>query len=160
MESPKAPTSDGVAVIFSPNALWTTRSTQARCRQGPQTPAHGRGCGVGRTLGGGIGRGVGVGRIVAVGVAVGGGVAVAVAEGVGVGVPPPPSLAPGFQPSLGPGFKIPHCRIGGLRRRVGVEPEVIQRAKANRIGVLIGCKSFRLQVIEVVCWSTSQGVLL
>ena len=63
----------------------------------PQRFPHGRGCGVGRTLGGGIGRGVGVGRIVAVGVAVGGGVAVAVAEGVGVsvgvgvGVPPPPS---------------------------------------------------------------------
>ena len=62
---------------------------------------HGRGCGVGRTLGGGMGRGVGVGRIVAVGVAVGGGVAVAVGDGVvvglagglgvGVGVPPPPS---------------------------------------------------------------------
>ena len=65
----------------------------------------GRGCGVGRTLGGGFGRGVGVGRIVAVGVAVGvdvgvalgGGVTVAVgvgvglAGGVGVGVPPPPS---------------------------------------------------------------------
>jgi hypothetical protein len=59
----------------------------------------GRGCGVGRILGGGLGLGVGVGRIVAVGVAVGVGlglgggvtVAVAVALGVGVGVPPPPS---------------------------------------------------------------------
>ena len=61
--------------------------------QGPQTLAHGRGCGVGRTLGGGIGRGVGVGRIVAVGVAVAVAVGVGVAEGVGVGVgvPPPPS---------------------------------------------------------------------
>ena len=48
---------------------------------------HGRGCGVGRTLGGGIGRGVGVGRIVAVGVTVGvgGGVEVGVAVAVGVG---------------------------------------------------------------------------
>jgi len=69
---------------------------------------HGRGCGVGRCLGGGICRGVGVGRIVAVGVAVGVivgvdvGVAVAVGVtvgvtvgvgltgGVGVGVTPPP----------------------------------------------------------------------
>ena len=76
----------------------------------PRFP-QGRGCGVGRTLGGGFGRGVGVGRIVAVGVAVGvelgvglgGGVTVAVAVAVGVGVglaggvivgvgvPPPPS---------------------------------------------------------------------
>jgi hypothetical protein len=53
----------------------------------PQLP-HGRGCGVGRTLGGGFGRGVGVGRIVAVGVAVGLGVGegVGLAGGVGVGV--------------------------------------------------------------------------
>jgi hypothetical protein len=55
---------------------------------------HGRGCGVGRTLGGGFGLGVGVGLIVAVGVAVGValgvGVTVAVAVGVGVGLTPPP----------------------------------------------------------------------
>jgi hypothetical protein len=49
---------------------------------------HGRGCGVGRSLRGGMGLGVGVGRIVAVGVAVGLGVAegVGLAGGVGVGV--------------------------------------------------------------------------
>lgn len=41
---------------------------------------HGRGCGVGRSLGPGAGRGVGVGRIVAVGEGV----------GVGVGVDTPP----------------------------------------------------------------------
>jgi hypothetical protein len=56
----------------------------------PHSP-HGRGCGVGRCLWGGMGLGVGVGRIVAVGVAVGVGggvevgVAVAVAVAVGVG---------------------------------------------------------------------------
>jgi len=52
----------------------------------PHSP-HGRGCGVGRCLWGGMGLGVGVGRIVAVGVAVGvgGGVEVGVAVAVGVG---------------------------------------------------------------------------
>jgi hypothetical protein len=45
---------------------------------------HGRGCGVGRSLGPGAGRGVGVGRIVAVGEGVG----VALGDGVGVGVLP------------------------------------------------------------------------
>ena len=34
-------------------------------------------------------------------------------------------------------------RIGGLRRLIGIEPEVIQRAEANRVGVLILRKSFR-----------------
>ena len=47
---------------------------------------HGRGCGVGRSLRGGIGLGVGVGRIVAVGVAVGVGEGVGVTDGVGVTV--------------------------------------------------------------------------
>ena len=53
---------------------------------------HGRGWGVGRTLGGGLGLGVGVGRgvVVAVGVGVAVGLGVAVAVGVGVGVTPPP----------------------------------------------------------------------
>jgi hypothetical protein len=51
---------------------------------------HGRGWGVGRTLGGGLGLGVGVGRTVAVGVAVGVGVGVGLTVGVGVGVTPPP----------------------------------------------------------------------
>jgi hypothetical protein len=52
----------------------------------PHCP-HGRGCGVGRCLWGGMGLGVGVGRIVAVGVTVGvgGGVEVGVAVGVGGG---------------------------------------------------------------------------
>jgi hypothetical protein len=47
---------------------------------------HGRGCGVGRSLRGGMGLGVGVGRIVAVGVAVGVGVTVGVGVIVGVGL--------------------------------------------------------------------------
>ena len=35
-------------------------------------------------------------------------------------------------------------RIGVLRRLIGVEPEVIQRAVANRVGVLILRKRFRV----------------
>ena len=92
------------------------------------TGNQGRGCGVGRTLGGGFGRGVGVGRIVAVGVAVGvelgvglgGGVTVAVAVAVGVGVglaggvivgvgvPPPPSRGAWISTVIGdPVLKYP-----------------------------------------------------
>ena len=62
----------------------------------PDASPHGRGCGVGRTLGGGFGLGVGVGRgvVVALGVGVGVGVCVGVGVGltvgVGVGVTPPP----------------------------------------------------------------------
>ena len=39
-------------------------------------------------------------------------------------------------------FKVPHCRIGGLRRLICIEPEVIQCAKANCIGVLVCSKGF------------------
>ena len=35
------------------------------------------------------------------------------------------------------------CRIGRKRRLISIEPEVIQRAEANRVGVLIDRKSFR-----------------
>jgi hypothetical protein len=49
----------------------------------PDASPHGRGCGVGRTLGGGLGLGVGVGRGVAVGVGE------TIGVGVGVGVGPP-----------------------------------------------------------------------
>jgi hypothetical protein len=40
-------------------------------------------------------------------------------------------------------LKERYCRVGGLRRLVGIESEVIQCAVANRIGVLICGKSFR-----------------
>ena len=46
----------------------------------------GRGCGVGRSLDGGVPLGVGVGRGVVVGVAVGGGKSVGVGDGLGGGV--------------------------------------------------------------------------
>src|ERR1051325_2400765 len=39
-------------------------------------------------------------------------------------------------------FKEPHRGTDGLGRLIGVEPEVIQRAKANRVGGLILCECF------------------
>ena len=43
-----------------------------------------------------------------------------------------------------PVLKKSDCRIGGLRRLVGVKPEVVQCAPANRVRVLILCKRFRV----------------
>ena len=40
------------------------------------------------------------------------------------------------------GLKEPNCRVGSLWRLVGVEPEVIQRAEANGIGVCVLRDSF------------------
>ena len=39
-------------------------------------------------------------------------------------------------------LKVADCGIGALRRLIGVEPEIIQSAKANRVRVLILCKRF------------------
>ena len=39
-------------------------------------------------------------------------------------------------------FEVPDCRIGTLRRLIGIEPEIIQCAPANRVGVLVLCKRF------------------
>jgi len=41
-------------------------------------------------------------------------------------------------------LKETYCPIRGLRRLVCIKPKIIQRAPANRIGVLIGCKRFAL----------------
>ena len=35
-----------------------------------------------------------------------------------------------------------YCRVGSLRRLIGIKPEVIQCAKANRVSVLILRKGF------------------
>ena len=90
--------------------------------------------------------GVGVNVAVAVGVGVGLAVAVAVgvglAVGVGVGVPPP--IGPWIATIIGePVLKKPTVASVGLRRLIGIEPEIIQRAEANRVGVLILRKRFR-----------------
>jgi len=42
------------------------------------------------------------------------------------------------------GLKEAYCRVGDLRRLIGIEPEVIQRAPANRVGVLISREGFRV----------------
>ena len=42
------------------------------------------------------------------------------------------------------GLKEAYCRICGVWRLVRIKPEVIQRAEANRVGVLILRKSFRV----------------
>jgi hypothetical protein len=42
------------------------------------------------------------------------------------------------------GLKEAYCRIGGLRRLVGVEAEVILCAPANRVGVLISRRCSRV----------------
>src|SRR6476469_1804712 len=41
------------------------------------------------------------------------------------------------------GFKVAYRRVSWIGRLVGIEPEVIQRAKANRVRVLILSKGFR-----------------
>jgi hypothetical protein len=72
---------DGDTSHFPPRRAGSTKFIAGRY----QLP-HGRGCGVGRSLGIGFGRGVGVGRTVAVGVGVGVAVGVTVGVRVGVGV--------------------------------------------------------------------------
>src|SRR5215470_3661021 len=67
---------------FRCHRLRRSRSTFAIQRSTSRCP-YGRGCGVGRSLRGGMGLGVGVGRIVAVGVGVTVGVGVMVGVGVG-----------------------------------------------------------------------------
>jgi hypothetical protein len=42
-----------------------------------------------------------------------------------------------------PGFEKANGGIRGIWRLVGIKPEVIQRAEANRVGVLILRKGFR-----------------
>jgi hypothetical protein len=136
--------------------------------QRPQTP-HGRGCGVGRTLGGGLGRGVGVGRIVAVGVAVGvdvgvglgGGVTVAVAVGVGVGVPPPPWLGAWIETGSGPPVlkkkipaALPSGGVSASNQKLYVVPQRIALAFGFVANVSV------LHVTKKVSRLTSHGVLL
>ena len=41
------------------------------------------------------------------------------------------------------GLEIAYCRIGWIGRLIRIKPEVIQRAEANRVGILILSKSFR-----------------
>ena len=47
-------------------------------------------------------------------------------------------------------LKEAYCRSCGLRRLVGIEPEIIQCAPANRIRVLILCKGLVAHVNEFV----------
>jgi hypothetical protein len=65
------------------------------------------------------------------------------------------------------GLKEAYCRIGGLRRLVGVEAEVILCAPANRVGVLISRRRFRvpgdracvLGNIPMVCCYTLRPIM-
>ena len=109
----------------------------------------GRGLAVGWNLGVGVNRGValgvvlGVTVVVAVGVALGVVVGVAVAVAVGVGrwrADPRRCLDRNHHRRAC--LEVADCRIGTLRRLIGVEPEIIQCAPANRVGVLILCKGF------------------
>ena len=98
-----------LANAFPPNGA--AGSAKLRGRGSPHSP-HGRGCGVGRCLWGGMGLGVGVGRIVAVGVAVGVGWSGSCSwrwscvgvggggEGVAVGVASSRAREPGISPKL------------------------------------------------------------
>ena len=132
--------------------------------------SHGRGCGVGRTRGGGFGLGVGVGRGVGValgvGVTVGLGVAVGLAlgvgltVGVGVGVTTPP-LGAWISTVIGePVLKKPTVALtvwGGwleLKRKLYSVPQRIAFAFG------LAAKVSVLQVIELASWVTSHGVLL
>ncbi len=42
------------------------------------------------------------------------------------------------------GLKVAYRRVGWVGRLIGIKPEVVQRAEANRVGVLILRKSFRV----------------
>ena len=56
----------------------------------------------------------------------------------------PPPIGAWIATVIGdPVLKKPTVALAGLRRLIGVKPEVIQRAVANRVGVLILRKSFR-----------------
>jgi hypothetical protein len=53
------------------------------------------------------------------------------------------------------GLKVTYCCVHTLRRLVSVKPEIIQRAPANRIGVLILRKCFAVPCYRVTCLSNS-----
>ena len=78
-----------------------------------------------------------VGLGLAVAVAVGLGLAV----GVGLGVPLPIGRLDRNHHRRAC-LEVADCRTGTLRRLIGIEPEIIQRAAANRVGVLILRKRF------------------
>ena len=88
-----------------------------------------------------MGRGLAEGPVLGDGVGLGVAVGVAVAVGVGVGVDPPAGAwiaTSHWRPCL----EEAYCRVGSLRRLIGIKPEVIQCAKANRVSVLILRKGF------------------
>ena len=84
---------------------------------------------------------VGVAVVVGVGVDVAEAVGVAVAVGVGDGVGTPPG-AWMSNTNWRTGLKEAYGRVRRIWRLVGIKPEVIHCGKANRVGVLIGRKSF------------------
>src|SRR5213596_2131299 len=53
------------------------------------------------------------------------------------------------------GLKVTYCRVHTLRRLVSVKPEIIQRAPANRIGVLILRKCFAVPCYRATGLSNS-----
>ena len=73
-------------------------------------------------------------------------VAVAVAVGVGVGVATCRGLDCNHHRRTC--FEEPDRGIGSIRRLIGIEPEVIQCAPANRVRVLVLRKCFVFQVME------------
>ena len=93
---------------------------------------------------------IGVGRGVAVGVAV------AVGVGVGVGVPPPAGAW--IATIIGdPVLKNPTVALVLRRRLIGVKPEVIQCAPADRVRVLILRKRFAVPSYGITRLSDSPG---
>ena len=59
-----------------------------------------------------------------------------------------------------PVLKKPTVAFVGFGRLIGIKPEVIQRAKANRVGVLILRKRFRVPRYRTGRPDTLHGVLL
>jgi hypothetical protein len=107
---------------------------------------HGRGCGVGRSLRGGIGLGVGVGRIVAVGVA------------VGVGDPPPGTGTMTITIIGSPVLKKPICACAVARNMLVVSKLKLYNVP-KRIAFAFGfCAN--VSVLQLTVPLTVHGVLL
>jgi len=128
--SPECAVRDGGNSDHSLSVAVATYAAKARSlitshRSRSPYSCQGRGCGVGRSLRGGMGRGVGVGRIVAVGVAVGLGVAEGVGVCVGVGVAVAVALA------VGVGVGAP--KIGAATSTVTGEP-VLKKSMVAVLG--------------------------
>jgi hypothetical protein len=127
----------------------------------PDASFHGRGCGVGRSLGGGFGLGVGVGRTVAVGVAVAVAVGVGVGgEGVAVGVASDWAGAWTLTEIGEPVLKNPMLAVVSAGGAVESNRKLYNVPKRIALAFWFSAKVSQFQVADVKLVVKIQGVLL